>query len=325
MLEIQTEYMFNLVESMLADQRITEEQNFRLKLALMECVILPQGKVIVFDDKMQIDGKYIGHFDEERILALAQHALSDLNIKRENVDYFALSAYSHFVAQTPDLTEYSFSESLRIAILFKLHNLAHFLLDNNLCLKERDPPVDRGTFLHIIVMQKHYDQSLFEKILQREYLINHAIKGGVTALFTAAECDNEFAIRGLLNRPDCKVTGRYSTKRLIAFGITKPSHIALFKEKVQHPTYLITDDTTYLDFPPVWLSKDNNARLLQIVERIKATIPLFQNNAELSQAFDAFLYDPKPLPFKQTHRIAIALDTLICIKSPDSVNQFNTS
>ncbi|MDQ2994327.1 MAG: hypothetical protein M3R00_05205 [Pseudomonadota bacterium] len=310
MLKLQTEHMFTTIDALLVSKHITEFEEVILKFALIEY-------------QEHFTPTPNGFLTESGISNAIMAALAQ-DISPAIMDQIVLQAFERFVDATEDATSLSFTLTLRRAITKKLSGLAHYLLDNNLCMKELEPPDSRGTCLQLILYEKNYDEVLFLKILARERHINHATRNGFTALYMAAYT-NESALRHLLKRPDIQIGGVNFTTRLIEFHLTKPAVITLLKEKVQQASYVLPINYTGLQFPATWLSDVNKERLLQRVKSMIAGQPLFRVDKELTNAFDAFLHDPTPLPFKHADRASIAADCLYYIRAPETINQNRTT
>lgn len=274
MLKLQTERLFSLIEQFKDEEQITPNEEWKLKMALAECQEYPDARPFLLLNEMggrlRLAPGAQGFLTEACIIevGLVAHLIIEEGISASVVDRLLHIAYSEFVAEVEDVSTLSFTETLREAIVYKLHTLAHYLLDNNLCMKEQSPPVEKDTCLQVSLFTSNYDEALFLKICAREIHVNHARKNGLTALFTAVLNDNEFAFRQLLKRADILIEGRFASWRLIELQSTKPSVIALLKAKVQHESYVLPVEANGLGFPSVWLSDNNRSRLLQRVERL---------------------------------------------------------
>ena len=327
-MKLQTEKLFLLIEKLKDEDRITFKEENDIKMALAQCQEYSQAPPFLLlegNERLRLGPGVRGFLTEARIVevSLVDHLIEE-GVSRSAIEYFLQVAYSEYAAEVQDLSSLSFTETLRIAIIKKLPTLAHYLLDNNLCMKEQEPSVNRSTCLQLILFAANYDEALFLKIVAREVHVNHALNNGLTALYIAAD-GNEFALKHLLNRPDICVAGRNLTKRVIELNETNPRVMAILKEKVQHESYVLAAETNCLGFPVAWLSEQNRERLLQNVKRMMTELPIFRADKELTNAFDEFLHDTTPLQFKHTDRLSIAADCLSYIIAPKTINQHCTA
>lgn len=263
-------------------------------------------------------------FDESQMLYMFYQALRD-NMRPAVLDRLGLMAISSYMMESKNIEGIDLTNTLCYSIASKFHQLAHYLLDNNLCMMENYPlPEENESCTTMVLKTKAYDKALFEKIVKRESHINVINEDKLNALLLAILTNNEYAVSLLLQHPQIILQVARFSLRLVDYSFIPQSIMRMIKAKVQDPNFIVPLPQIQLfEFPVSWLSASNQDCLRQFINKSIASMPIFQNE-ELRQEFERFLNAEQPLPFNDMNRVSIALDCILYLKNPKLIHQNGT-